>query len=191
MTVLDLALFSLRNQKPAIDGWEVPLEKQQKADEKHWANATLIITFLKKHGARNNKFAQAIVRAEPNDLTIWDISSNQDVLTGPTILTEAETLFKMTPEELEDVPPLFRRAAKLDVGDAFWVLDPIYQENNTVQAPGHASNESLYAPVSQELEPQQGEIAESWRWVRAGEEALTGMLKSIHLGSRKGKERAI
>ncbi len=82
-----------------------------------------------------------IGKVELMGLIIWKTPS-KGTPPLPSAIIEGERLFAMTNGELEDVPKLFRHAAKLDVNDAVCVLDPDYAAQNMVQGRHVSENET-------------------------------------------------
>jgi ankyrin repeat protein len=143
-SVVDVALLGLKNQKDTIESWEVPLEEQEEADQRHWRHALEILFNLQEYGAKYHKYECAVCHPEPNDLFIFnmgegapivkiDISGNFALFysagckkyTNLIFLLNVIDLSMSLPEELLENHPFWSRVAKLNVGSAFWIVDPL------------------------------------------------------------------
>jgi ankyrin repeat protein len=181
-TVMDTAFHLLRNQKSAMDNWDVPAEKQAQADEKHFADAIQILFMLHQHGAKNYKYSTVAVRYEPGKLGVWrDNADDDDDELAPWVVMEAEYLFKLSPTQLERLPYFFRKAAELRENDALLVINSAYAAEkgtrlidtaSAVDPESHASSRSGKLPEG---------TSEDWRLLRDKGENLSEKMASLRM----------
>jgi Ankyrin repeat len=181
-TVMDTAFHLLRNQKSAMDNWDVPAEKQAQADEKHFADAIQILFMLHQHGAKNYKYSTVAVRYEPGKLGVWrDNADDDDDELAPWVVMEAEYLFKLSQTQLERLPYFFRKAAELRKNDAFLVISSAYAAEkgtrptdtaSAVDPESHASSRSGKLPEG---------TSEDWRLIRDKGENLSEKMASLRM----------